>query len=235
MVLHFDHGLTLDCVHKAIALGFSSVMYDCSTKSYKENVRDVKAMVEYAHSRGISVEAELGHVGANDGSAEGDGSGDHSIYTDPVEAKVFAETTGVDALAVAIGTAHGAYKSKPKLDFERLKEIRGMVETPLVLHGGSGLTDEDFRKAIANGIAKVNIFTDINNASAKTAHDQFKEGAGMTDLMPSITEAVKRATEEKMELFGSAGHGGAYKEYVVEHVVERIMERLKEEKGLRRA
>ena len=92
VVLHFDHGLTLDCVHKAIALGFSSVMYDCSTKSYKENVRDVKAMVEYAHSRGISVEAELGHVGANDGSAEGDGSGDHSIYTDPVEAKVFAET-----------------------------------------------------------------------------------------------------------------------------------------------
>ena len=81
----------------------------------------------------------------------------------------------------------------------------------------------------------MNIFTDINNASAKTAHDQFKEGAGMTDLMPSITEAVKRATEEKMELFGSAGHGGAYKEYVVEHVVERIMERLKEEKGLRRA
>ena len=235
VVLHFDHGLTLDCVHKAIALGFSSVMYDCSTKSYKENVRDVKAMVEYAHSRGISVEAELGHVGANDGSAEGDGSGDHSIYTDPVEAKVFAETTGVDTLAVAIGTAHGAYKSKPKLDFERLKEIRGMVETPLVLHGGSGLTDEDFRKAIANGIAKVNIFTDINNASAKTAHDLFKEGAGMTDLMPSITEAVKRATEEKMELFGSAGHGGAYKEYVVEHVVERIMERLKEEKGLRRA
>ena len=110
-----------------------------------------------------------------------------------------------------------------------------MVETPLVLHGGSGLTDEDFRKAIANGIAKVNIFTDINNASAKTAHDLFKEGAGMTDLMPSITEAVKRATEEKMELFGSAGHGGAYKEYVVEHVVERIMERLKDEKGLRRA
>ena len=148
----------------------------------------------------------------------------------------YAEMRGdFDALAVAIGTAHGAYKSKPKLDFERLKEIRGMVETPLVLHGGSGLTDEDFRKAIANGIAKVNIFTDINNASAKTAHDQFKEGAGMTDLMPSITEAVKRATEEKMELFGSAGHGGAYKEYVVEHVVERIMERLKEEKGLRRA
>ena len=235
VVLHFDHGLTLDCVHKAIALGFSSVMYDCSTKSYKENVRDVKAMVEFAHSRGISVEAELGHVGANDGSAEGDGAGDHSIYTDPMEAKVFAETTGVDALAVAIGTAHGAYKSKPKLDFERLKEIRSIVETPLVLHGGSGLSDEDFRKAIANGIAKVNIFTDINNASAKTAHDLFKDGAGMTDLMPSITEAVKAATLEKMNLFGSMGHGGAYREYVVAHVVRRVMESVQDQRLLKRA
>ena len=235
VVLHFDHGLTLDCVHKAIALGFSSVMYDCSTKSYKENVRDVKAMVEFAHSRGISVEAELGHVGANDGSAEGDGAGDHSIYTDPMEAKVFAETTGVDALAVAIGTAHGAYKSKPKLDFERLKEIRSIVETPLVLHGGSGLSDDDFRKAIANGIAKVNIFTDINNASAKTAHDLFKEGAGMTDLMPSITEAVKAATLEKMNLFGSVGHGGAYKKYVVAHVVRRVMESVQDQRLLKRA
>lgn len=224
VVLHFDHGLTLDCVHKAIALGFSSVMYDCSTKSYNENVRDVRAMVEYAHSRGISVEAELGHVGANDGSAEGDGAGDHSIYTDPMEAKVFAEATNVDALAVAIGTAHGAYKSKPKLDFQRLKEIRDIVDTPLVLHGGSGLSDDDFRKAIANGISKVNIFTDINNASAQTAHDFFKDGLGMTDLMPNITEAVKKATLNKMNLFGSVGHGGAYKEYVVAHVVQRVLE-----------
>ncbi len=230
VVLHFDHGLTLDCVHKAIALGFSSVMYDCSTKSYNENVRDVRAMVEFAHSRGISVEAELGHVGANDGSAEGDGAGDHSIYTDPMEAKVFAESTGVDALAVAIGTAHGAYKSKPKLDFQRLKEIRDIVSTPLVLHGGSGLSDDDFRKAIANGIAKVNIFTDINNASAQTAHDFFKEGAGMTDLMPTITEAIKEATLTKMRLFGSVGHGGAYKEYVVAHVVQRVMDAVRTKK-----
>ena len=181
------------------------------------------------------MEAELGHVGANDGSAEGDGAGDHSIYTDPMEAKVFAETTGVDALAVAIGTAHGAYKSKPKLDFERLKEIRSIVETPLVLHGGSGLSDEDFRKAIANGISKVNIFTDINNASAKTAHDLFKDGAGMTDLMPSITEAVKAATLEKMNLFGSMGHGGAYREYVVAHVVRRVMESVQDQRLLKRA
>ncbi len=227
VVLHFDHGLTLDCVHKAIALGFTSVMYDCSTKSYQENVRDVAEMVKFAHAHGISVEAELGHVGANESSAEGHGPGDNSIYTDPQEAKHFAEATNVDALAVAIGTAHGAYKSKPKLDFDRLKEIATIVSTPLVLHGGSGLSDDDFRKAIANGISKVNIFTDINNAQAKTAHDLFKDGVGMTDLMPHLTETVKQATLEKMRLFGSVGHGGAYKEYVIQHAVQRVIESMK--------
>lgn len=226
VVLHFDHGLTLDCVHKAIALGFTSVMYDCSTKTYQENVRDVAEMVKFAHAHGISVEAELGHVGANESSAEGHGPGDKSIYTDPLEAKHFAEATNVDALAVAIGTAHGAYKSKPKLDFDRLKEIATIVSTPLVLHGGSGLSDDDFRKAIANGISKVNIFTDINNAQAKTAHDLFKEGVGMTDLMPHLTETVKQATLEKMRLFGSVGHGSAYKEYVIQNAVQKVIESL---------
>ena len=226
VVLHFDHGLTLDCVHKAIALGFTSVMYDCSTKSYQDNVRDVAEMVKFAHAHGISVEAELGHVGANESSAEGDGAGDHSIYTDPMEAKNFAEATNVDALAVAIGTAHGAYKSKPKLDFDRLKEISTIVSTPLVLHGGSGLSDDDFRRAIANGISKVNIFTDINSAQAKAAHDLFKDGVGMTDLMLQLTETVKQATLEKMRLFGSVGHGSAYKEYVIQHAVNRVIESL---------
>jgi fructose-bisphosphate aldolase class II len=144
-----------------------------------------------------------------------------------VEAKIFAESTGVDALAVAIGTAHGAYKSKPKLDFDRLKEISSIISTPLVLHGGSGLSDDDFRKAIENGISKVNIFTDINNASAQSAHDYFKAGAGMTDLMPNITEAVKQATLAKMRIFGSPGHGDGYKEYVVSAVIRRVLEAMK--------
>ncbi|NLN82623.1 MAG: class II fructose-bisphosphate aldolase [Clostridiales bacterium] len=205
VVLHFDHGLSKDWINRAIKMGFSSIMYDCSTKSFEENLRDAQTMANYAHSNGISIEAELGHVGANDGSAEGSGEGDHSVLTDPTEARVFVESTGVDALAIAIGTAHGAYKSKPKLDFERLKEIRRTIDTPLVLHGGSGLSDDDFRTAIANGITKINIFTDINNISAKAAHDLYREGAGMTDVMLGVTEAVKRATLAKMNLFGSAG------------------------------
>lgn len=203
VVLHFDHGLTTECIHKAIALGFTSVMYDCSTKSFDENCRSVEEMVRYAHARGVTVEAELGHVGASDDSAEGTGVQDHSIYTKPSQAKRFYEATGVDALAVAIGTLHGAYKQKPNLDFDRLAEIAGMVDVPLVLHGGSGLSDDDFRRAIANGIAKVNIFTDINTAAAKAAYEGYAEGMGLTDLMQGITEAVKQATLVKMQLFGS--------------------------------
>lgn len=224
VVLHFDHGLTPEKIHEAMSLGFTSIMYDCSTNSFEANCKEVASMVRIAHARGVSVEGELGHVGANDGSAEGDGAGDHSIYTDPEEALRFARETGVDALAVAIGTAHGAYKSAPKLDFQRLKEIAELVDTPLVLHGGSGLSDDDFRRSVANGIAKVNIFTDINLAAAKTAHDTFFDGAGMTDLMPDITESVKQATLKKMAVFGSPGHGQAYREYVVQNAVRRILD-----------
>ncbi len=205
VVLHFDHGLNLDMVKKAISLGFTSVMYDCSTDDYYSNMGRVRCLTQYAHERGVTVEAELGHVGANDGSAENHGPGDHSIYTDPAQAKEYAEATGVDALAVAIGTAHGAYKSKPKLDFDRLETIASMVKCPLVLHGGSGLSDDDFRQSVAKGISKVNIFTDINAAFAKTAASMYKPGMGQTDLMPAVKQAVKEATMEKIKLFGAAG------------------------------
>jgi fructose-bisphosphate aldolase class II len=180
-------------------------MYDCSTDDYYSNMGRVRCLTQYAHERGVTVEAELGHVGANDGSAENHGPGDHSIYTDPAQAKEYAEATGVDALAVAIGTAHGAYKSKPKLDFDRLETIASMVKCPLVLHGGSGLSDDDFKQSVAKGISKVNIFTDINAAFAKTAAAMYKPGMGQTDLMPAVKQAVKEATMEKIKLFGAAG------------------------------
>lgn len=197
VVLHFDHGLKEETVYKAIDLGFSSVMYDCSDKSFEDNIKALREMTKYAHSKGVSVEAEIGHVG----NAGCDGEAD--ALTDPEEAKYFAKETGVDALAVAIGTAHGAYKKKPCLDFERLKKIRQAVDVPLVLHGGSGLTEEDFKKTIEYGIAKVNIFTDVNQAAAKAAHDNYTEGMGMTDLVQSIRDAVQAATENKMRIFGS--------------------------------
>lgn len=199
VVLHFDHGLTLEKVHEAMDLGFRSVMYDCSTLDFEGNCRAVAELVKEAHARGVTVEAELGHVGANAGG------GDDSVFTQPQEAMEFCRRTGVDALAVAIGTAHGAYRSTPKLDIPRLREIAQAVETPLVLHGGSGLSVQNFQDCIQAGIAKVNIFTDLDVAAAKAVHDGWQPGMGMTSLMGPQAQAVKAVVLEKMGIFGSAG------------------------------
>lgn len=199
VVLHFDHGLTEEMTKHAIELGFSSVMYDCSTLDFEGNVRRAAEMTAYAHAHGCSIEAELGHVGTGDATVPSD------TYTVPEDAVRFCEATGCDALAIAVGTSHGAYKFKPKLDFDRIETIRNMIPQPLVLHGGSGLSDDDFREAIRRGISKVNIFTDLNCAAAKAAHDAYREGIGLTDVMPQITEVVKAATVKKMKLFGCAG------------------------------
>lgn len=210
VVVHLDHGLNKETCLQALELGFTSIMYDCSTDSYEENVEKVKEMAEIAHSYGATIEGELGHVGDNEGSAEGDSHlQDPSLfYTDPKMARDFVEKTKVDALAIAVGTAHGAYKLPPKLDFERIKAIALQVEVPLVLHGGSGLTDEDFRKAIACGIQKVNIFTDINTAAAMAEYEAYCAGSrGLTDLIPAAVEAVREETKKKMRLFASEGKG----------------------------
>lgn len=200
VVVHYDHGLTFDKCVEALRLGFTSVMYDCSTDSYEENVRKVKEIAVLAHSFGATVEAELGHVGDTEGT--GLLSDPTAYYTDPLQAKDFVEKTGTDALAIAVGSAHGAYKFPPKLDFERIRAIRDTVPTPLVLHGGSGLTDEDFRLAIASGISKINIFTDINLAQAAAAKAALDAGLrAMTDIIPQQVEAVERETGKKMRLF----------------------------------
>lgn len=202
VVLHYDHGLTEERIKRALELGFTSVMYDCSTLAERENERLVFELVKYAHARGATVEAELGHVGANEAAA--DGAEDKSLMTQPEAAGSFAAATGCDALAVAIGNAHGAYRSKPKLDIARLEAIAALVSCPLVLHGGSGLSDDDFRACIHSGICKVNIFTDINVAQANAVKAAWREGAGMTDIMPAAQRAVMEATMSKMRLFGSA-------------------------------
>lgn len=206
VVVHLDHGLTYDTCIKALKLGFSSIMYDCSTDSYEENVRKVKEMADIAHSYGATIEGELGHVGDNEGSAEGSShlADPSAFFTDPSLAKDFVDKTGVDALAIAVGNAHGAYKLPPKLDFERIRTIAKTVDVPLVLHGGSGLTDNDFKQAIRDGISKVNIFTDINVAAVEAEFKKFSTmDKGIIDLIPAAVEAVKQATTNKMELFGS--------------------------------
>ncbi|AJG98216.1 fructose-bisphosphate aldolase [Clostridium beijerinckii] len=208
VVIHYDHGLTFEKCIQALKLGFTSIMYDCSTDTYEENVRKVKELTYIAHQFGATVEGELGHVGDNEGSAEGDShlSDPSAFYTDPEQAKDYVNQTKIDALAIAVGTAHGAYKFKPKLDFDRISAISNSVDIPLVLHGGSGLSDDDFKMAIQRGISKVNIFTDINDASAIGAQNAFADGKKcLTDMIPYEVEAIKKAVISKMKLFDSVG------------------------------
>ena len=198
VVVHYDHGLTFDRCIEALKLGFSSIMFDGSAGDSKENLAATRERVKIAHSFGASVEGEIGHVGEAD-AGDNDAS---DLYTTPTDAVDFVNTTGVDALAVAIGTAHGAYVTKPMLDLGRLKEIRSAIDTPLVLHGGSGLSDEDFKNTIANGIAKVNIFTDLCVAGL----DAVRNAAGSyLDVRNKKVEAIKEAVKKKIILFGSNG------------------------------
>ena len=200
--VHYDHGLTFEKCMEAIKLGFTSVMYDCSTEEYKTNVTKVAEMVRICHETGVTVEGELGHVGDNEGAGKLANPSDY--FTDPEIAADFAVLTGIDSLAVAVGNAHGDYKFPPRLDFGRIEAIAGSTGLPLVLHGGSGLSDSDFRTAVQKGICKVNIFTDIDKAGKAGIEEGLKAGASsMTSLIPYEIEAMKRVVRNKLELFGS--------------------------------
>ena len=199
VVVHYDHGLTFERCIEALSLGFSSVMFDGSAGDSDKNIADTREIVRIAHAMGATVEGEIGHVGeaATCDNATSD------RYTTVKEAKDFLAATGVDALAIAIGTAHGAYKAKPCLDIERLKEIRANVDTPLVLHGGSGLSDDDFRNTIREGIAKVNIFTDLCLAGESAVKQAIAENKGYLEMRNMKVTAIKEAVKTKMKLFGS--------------------------------
>lgn len=200
--VHYDHGLTFERCMEAIQLGFTSVMYDCSTLSYEENVEKVAEMVKICHAVGVTVEGELGHVGDNEGAGKLENPSDY--YTDPEVARDYVLRTGVDALAVAVGNAHGDYKFPPQLDFERIEKIAGTTRLPLVLHGGSGLADRDFQTAVQKGICKVNIFTDIDKAGKAGIEAGLAAGAKtMMGLIPYEIQAMKEVVAEKIRLFGS--------------------------------
>lgn len=199
VVVHYDHGLTFDRCIEALKLGFSSIMFDGSAKPYEQNIAETREMVKIAHAFGATVEGEIGHVG----EAAKEDNLLTDMYTTPEEAKAYLEATGVDALAVAIGSAHGVYKKKPMLNIERLKEISSAVKVPLVLHGGSGLSDDDFKNTIRNGIAKVNIFTDLCLAGEKAMKDGEEKKLGYLETRNLKVEYIKEAVKHKMALFGS--------------------------------
>ena len=193
VAVHLDHGLTFETVDKALELGFTSVMLDASTLPFEENIAKVKTVVEKARKYGATVEAELGLVGGSE-----DGSCDHGIRcTDPDDAVVYARETGIDALAVAIGNAHGNYPVAPTLAFDVLAKIHEKVDIPLVLHGGSGITDKDFQRAISLGIRKVNIATASFNSL--TAHVEKYMASTDKHNFFDLNEAMVQGTYENVK------------------------------------
>jgi fructose-bisphosphate aldolase class II len=214
VVIHLDHGATLQDITRAIRNGYTSVMIDASHLPYEENIELTKKGVELAHSVGISVEAELGTIGNNSGSSEG--GADHILYTEPEQAKEFVERTGCDTLAVAIGTSHGFYPKdmKPKIQLDRLEKIYNLVDIPLVLHGGSDNPDEDIRNSTQFGIAKINLSSDMKRAFFNQLRATLEEKPDDFEpdvLFPQANEAAKAVLREKMDLFGSTGKAPLYK------------------------
>lgn len=205
VAIHLDHGNSFELAMQALRAGYTSIMIDGSHDSFEENIRVSKAVADACHPSGVPVEAELGKVGGKEDDLVG---GNDNPYTDPQEAKAFVEATGVDSLAVAIGTAHGVYKGIPKLDVERLSEIRQVVSIPLVLHGTSGVPDDAVRECIRRGICKVNYATDLRIAFSNGVKAYLKENPDAYDPKKYSAvgrEEVKKYVMQKMQVCGSDG------------------------------
>ncbi len=204
--IHLDHGANMDEIVKAISLGFTSVMIDGSHLSFEENVAQTKAVVQIAHAANVSVEAELGTIGTMEGN--------QIIYTDPADAKRFVEETGVDTLAIAIGTRHGLYPKGliPKIELELLKEIRKAVSIPLVLHGGSNNPDDEIEQACLTGVSKLNISSDIKSAFYKKCREVLKDESLLEPnvIYPPCIDEMKKVMRQKMDLFHTTGKAAVY-------------------------
>lgn len=199
VAVHLDHGLTLDCIKKALNYGFTSVMLDCSLKPLNENIETTKEVVRLAREYGATVEAELGVVGGNEGDTE-----EHIITcTDPKVAKYFCKETGIDALAVAIGNAHGNYPVLPELRFDVLEEIYNQTDIPLVLHGGTGITAEMFRRAISLGIRKINIATASFDALTVSAKEYLSDGNNYFTLSEKMVQGVYNNVIKHINIFNN--------------------------------
>ncbi len=224
--VHLDHGTDISYVKRALDLGFTSVMYDGSEAERELNYANTSIVVEMARKHGASVEAEIGSMGAR----EGGGSGGESIYTDPDDAKDFAEKTGIDALACAFGTAHGLYAKEPKLDFQRLKRIGELVSVPLVMHGGSGVNPADYMKSIELGIRKINCYTYMAKAGG-TAVDGLKKDMLYHDIELAATQAMREDASKSIGFF-SMPKSPEYSKYTgfsdeqVGDIVRKVLENI---------
>lgn len=206
VALHLDHGTSFEQAVSCIRAGFSSVMYDGSKHPFAQNVANTKEVVRVARAAGVSVEGELGKIGGTEDDITVDQA--EALMTVPEEARDFVAESGVDALAIAIGTAHGSYKGEPRLDFARLEKIRSLVEVPLVLHGASGVPDAAITKCIQLGICKINIDTDLRQAFTAAVKQVLAEKPSEYDprkLLGPAREALKQVVKSKLTLFGTAG------------------------------
>lgn len=206
VALHLDHGTSFAQAVQCIRNGFSSVMIDGSKLPLEENIALTNKVIEVAHPNGVSVEAELGKIGGTEDDISV--SEREALFTDPSEAERFVKEAQVDALAIAIGTAHGQYKGVPKLDFERLKEIRKRVNTPIVLHGSSGVPEDAIREAVSLGVCKVNIDTNIREAFVAAARQVLEQNPKEIDprkMLGPAREAATAIIREKIRIFGSNG------------------------------
>lgn len=205
--VHLDHGETLDYLEKALEIGFTGIMYDGSVLPYAENLKNTKRAVEMAAKTGACVEAELGSMGKRESGA-GDADGDDTkIYTDPQKAKEFVEASGIDALACSFGTTHGIYLSAPRLDFDVVKNVRVMTnDIPVVMHGGSGVSREDYHAAIRAGVRKINYFTYMDKAGGNAAAEYLKslraeEPLFFSSVSMAARDAMKENVKEAMKMF----------------------------------
>ena len=201
VALHLDHGSSVESCYAAIDAGFTSVMIDASKYSLEENIRMTKEVVHYAHSKGVSVEAEVGHIGGSE-----DNVSSSVAYCEVADAVELAQTTGIDFFAPALGSVHGIYKGEPKLDFDRMQEIAKLTNLPLVLHGGSGIPDEMIQKGIACGICKLNINTDLQIVWSKAVREFLQENESVYDprkIIKAGEQALKAEVRKKLELLGS--------------------------------
>lgn len=201
VVVHLDHGSSMEVISQALELGFSSVMFDGSAHPLEKNIEMTNTVKKMARNYGASVEAEIGKVGGS----EGDYKSVEVLITSVADAKTFYDNTQVDALAIAIGTAHGLYKEQPKLQFERLKEIAKTIDCPLVLHGGSGLTPDDFKNCIQHRIKKVNIATASFENIAQKVNQRSKESTKITffQYLDTVLEATYENVKDHILIFGS--------------------------------
>ena len=214
--VHLDHGQSLKTMIRAIRAGFTSIMYDGSEHPLKENAKNTKEVVRIAHSVDVSVEGELGNVGGEAVGVEAATAhaATEEMFTRVEDAEYFVKESGLDTLAISIGNVHGLYKGDPHLDFDRLKAINDSVDIPLVLHGGSGISDDDFRKAATMGICKINFYTGISQAAVQRVHKFIDEHPGSIsypDLARMAMDEVKKVVMDRMDAFGSKGQCAADK------------------------